>query len=628
MTMPSGVLPMFKRASFWAGTACFVLYTISFLLLLRSYTPADTEQTDTTLWALTTVTATIDGVSQEIQLPYTFEGLPSRTTVTLSATFTPPEGNSVYIQSQYTPIRIWIDNTVLYEAGQDGTYPAVMLDPAADGQILLLEHSGSAVTFVAEYASPVTQSSFTIQPFYFGDQDALYLMIFNNAGFPFVFSILLLLFGLFLCCVTLLVVTFEARAFPIFPLGLSIASAGCWLFCDSDIPITFFSSSAQLYLISIFAMAVFPVGFIWFALSMLNLRDKRLLRCVGLIEFIFAWLAVLMLLTGIVRSMIYVEMAFQVLVPLCFFIFSVYILYEYFTYRDETLQRFVLPITVFALFTILEFFNSQYQFAIIPVSFLEMGIILFILSVGIIAGLFMRDALGLQAQAQQAAFDMQLMRYQSELLKKHSNMMMDTADSLKKQRHDLRHQLTVIQRLADEQDLDALNEYLSTVIQQIPSAQMFFCSNPTVNAILSHYTALCQREGIALSVQVNLPAQSDGLPDVDYCVLFGNLLENAVEACRYLPEGERFITLSTHRRYHTLLITMENSFDGKFKRSDGLFRSRKRDAVGIGLTSVQSIAEKHGGDAQFKPNGTVFTSAVYLTPTPASTASPQGTPRT
>lgn len=605
---------MYKRVATFGMAALFVVYALSFVVLMRRYDPQwqENEQADTTLWSLSTVTATIDGVSQQIQLPYTFEGLDDRTEVVLTASFIPPEGDAVYIESTYTPVSVYCDGTLLYEYGQDGTFPAAMLDPALSAQILSLDSEGDSIEFTVVYLAPVTQDSFTVNVFYFGYQDALYNMVFDTAGFPFIFSILLVLLGLLLVVITLLVSTFERRAFPIVPLGCSILLAGLWLFCESNIATIFLGMPTRLFLISTYAMAIFPIGLMWFALDMLTLRHKRVLFGVACVEFLCTFVSIFLLLFGVVSSAIYINEAFHYIVPACIGMFSLYILYEYFIYRDDTLQRFVLPITIFALFSTLEFFNTRYAFAYIPVSFLEMGIILFILAVGILAGLFMRDALGMQAQHQQAAFEIQLMSYQAELLKKHSGLMMDTADSLKKQRHDLRHQLTVIQDLAQQDDTTALNEYLSGVMQQIPSAPMFYCSNATVNAILSHYAAVCERAQIDFTVDLNMPDQTEGFPDIDYCVIFGNLLENAVEACGYLPAQERVIRLSSSRRYHTLMIRMENSFDGQYKRSAGIYRSRKRNANGIGLTSVQSVAEKHGGDAHFKPDGTTFTCSIYM----------------
>ncbi len=293
-------------------------------------------------------------------------------------------------------------------------------------------------------------------------------------------------------------------------------------------------------------------------------------------------------------------------------LFALYVLYEYIRYHLASLQHFAFPSVILALFTVLEVLNNRFDFANLPFTFFQAGIMMFMAAMGIWAGLFVRNSLALQGEKQQAEMNLQMMAYQSELLKKHSNMMMDTADSLKKQRHDLRHQLRVIQDLARQPDTAPLNEYLSTVIAQVPTAPMFYCTNVTINAIISHYATLCAREEIDFTIDLVLPDQSEAVQDIDYCVVFGNLLENAVEACSYVAPDERFIHLNTRLRYDTLLLTMENSFDGQYKREQRFFRSRKRNATGVGLASVQSIAAKHGGDATYKPEGTVFTSSVYL----------------
>jgi hypothetical protein len=64
---------------------------------------------------------------------------------------------------------------------------------------------------------------------------------------------------------------------------------------------------------------------------------------------------------------------------------------------------------------------------------------------------------------------------------------------------------------------------------------------------------------------------------------------------------------------NTLVIRMENSYSGRLRRWGRFYLSGKRDEVGIGLTSIASIADAAGGNASFYPEGDVFVSDVYLT---------------
>ena len=79
-----------------------------------------------------------------------------------------------------------------------------------------------------------------------------------------------------------------------------------------------------------------------------------------------------------------------------------------------------------------------------------------------------------------------------------------------------------------------------------------------------------------------------------------------------MTQGERFIRIRCALRGQMLTITMDNSFDGRVSMYAGRFRSAKRNDYGIGLTSIEAIAEEHHGAARFRAEGTVFQSSVYL----------------
>lgn len=607
---------MYKRSVILTCFIIFTFYIFSFLLLRNDYIDftKNSATEDATVLTLSTMTATINGVSEEITLPYTFTDLEDRTEVILTATVSIPERYVFYIESKYTPLQIYLDNFLVYEYGQEGSFPASLLDPAETAQIVGAEWvytTRETMQLTLIYQSPVTQNYFTVSPIDFGLPSSLYRQAFMKEGFPFLFGIALALVSVFLIFVACFIVAMERAAIRLLPLGWAGVMAGFWLVCSCDLTALLIDAPTWLYLISIYAMAAFPVPLIWFALSILHLRSHKFLFTVSLVEISFAIASIYLLHSGLVRSMIRVEQAFHIISPIAIILLAGYVLYEYITYHTASLQSFAYPAIIVALFTVLEILNNRFSFANLPVTFFQIGIMVFMFSMGLLGGQFMRDSLSLQTKVQQSNLNLQMMEYQATMLKKHSSLIIDTADDLRKQRHDLRHQLTAIHNLADKEDLEGLRRYLAEVMQRVPSEQFFYCNHTTINAILSHYASLCAKAGISLTIDVNIPPHSE-IADTEFCVIFGNLLENAVEACSYLPEEKRQISIRSQTRYNNLLINMENSFDGYLKRKGSVFRSRKRDANGIGLSSIQSVAERHGGGVQFKTQDELFISYVYL----------------
>ena len=215
------------------------------------------------------------------------------------------------------------------------------------------------------------------------------------------------------------------------------------------------------------------------------------------------------------------------------------------------------------------------------------------------------------ALRQRLIFESRLLDMQLEEEEKRGLLLMETAEQTRQMRHDLRHHLTAIQAMAGD-DNPRLSEYIATLIRDIPTAVHDYCENPTVNSIVSHYAARCHREGIAFSARLTVPAQNEGLDDRSLCVVFANLLENAVEACERMAGGDKFVRLNSSLEYGVLTITMDNSFDGKAAVKDGNFYSSKRtDTPGMGLSSIRAVAKAHHGDARFEADGRVFRSSMY-----------------
>ena len=133
-----------------------------------------------------------------------------------------------------------------------------------------------------------------------------------------------------------------------------------------------------------------------------------------------------------------------------------------------------------------------------------------------------------------------------------------------------------------------------------------------VSVILSHYAGICKGEQIEFHAKLIVPEMSETSLNSDLAIIFGNLLENAIEACLKIDKEKRFIRISSDISYDMLIITMDNSYDGNLLSVDGRFRSTKREGFGIGLSSVQSVAEKYGGNARFEDKDGHFQSSVYI----------------
>ncbi len=185
-------------------------------------------------------------------------------------------------------------------------------------------------------------------------------------------------------------------------------------------------------------------------------------------------------------------------------------------------------------------------------------------------------------------------------------------DETKAARHDLRHHLTLIQAYLEAGDNQKLKEYIGQYQQTVAEDSTFsLCKNYTVDTIVRHYIEKAKSASVHTDILLNLP-EKIVIAESDLCIVFGNLLENALESCDRQNTGERFITVSAALVGDYMVITVDNSFEGSILKENEVFLSSKRNGKGIGITSVQAVAEKYHGQAKFEFSEQIFRSSVML----------------
>lgn len=174
-------------------------------------------------------------------------------------------------------------------------------------------------------------------------------------------------------------------------------------------------------------------------------------------------------------------------------------------------------------------------------------------------------------------------------------------------RHDFRHSVRLLLSLAEKGDADGIRthlaEYENRLAENAPEA---YCANAALNALFSYYHEMAVGAGIRLDWHLDLP---DPLPfsELDMAALFGNLMENAVEGCRTVPEESRYFCLTTEIRHgNRLYIVSTNCFDGKVRKGKNGYRSTRHGGTGIGLASIAAVSEKYGGSARASNSDTEF----------------------
>lgn len=198
--------------------------------------------------------------------------------------------------------------------------------------------------------------------------------------------------------------------------------------------------------------------------------------------------------------------------------------------------------------------------------------------------------------------------------KKHYEELKAQIEETNHVRHDMRQHLRVLATLMEREQYEEMQAYLYRYTREVQDCltARSYCKNQVMDAILHYYEEICAEKDISFQCQIEIPEET-GVKDTDFCRIFGNLLENAVEAAQVCGEGKsRFVQLDIRTKNNKILIKEENSCTGSLRKNRlGIF-SGKHSGQGIGTASIAKVAAYYGGLADFQEENGVFKAEIFL----------------
>ena len=167
--------------------------------------------------------------------------------------------------------------------------------------------------------------------------------------------------------------------------------------------------------------------------------------------------------------------------------------------------------------------------------------------------------------------------------------------------HDLKHILDRIEDKLTGEEAASLREAIQFYDANIKTG------NEVLDVVLCEKAMTCQKSGISFSCMAD-GEKLDFLTPVQTYTLFGNIIDNAVEAVKPLPLEERVISLSCWEEKDSLVVEESNYFSGRLELDHGLPATSKGDSSrhGFGTKSIQYIAAQYGGTMDIKVVDNMF----------------------
>ena len=179
-------------------------------------------------------------------------------------------------------------------------------------------------------------------------------------------------------------------------------------------------------------------------------------------------------------------------------------------------------------------------------------------------------------------------------------------------RHDMKNHIIALSALSRNKEWEKLDDYLKNMEGTALDTAGDLTGNKAVDAILYQKQRQAEWENIKWECDVRMP-KGCCINEFDLCVLFGNILDNALEACGRMRGDEcRFINIQAKTVKKCFLIEVKNSMDKAEKFTEGCTNKGDSQKHGIGLMNVSDVVDSYNGAVHKEFGKGIFVISILM----------------
>lgn len=169
--------------------------------------------------------------------------------------------------------------------------------------------------------------------------------------------------------------------------------------------------------------------------------------------------------------------------------------------------------------------------------------------------------------------------------------------NLRELQHDMKNHIVCIKELYGDEN--KAYDYIEKVNEEVENINIFNTGNSIIDIILSEKKRICIENNIEFNTQINI---NKGIPIevIDLSSIFSNALDNAIEACYKIKDGniKRYVDIKNMYVGNFLVIRVDNSKVNSIKIHNNKIVTDKADGFGhgFGISSIRRCAEKYDGE--------------------------------
>lgn len=178
--------------------------------------------------------------------------------------------------------------------------------------------------------------------------------------------------------------------------------------------------------------------------------------------------------------------------------------------------------------------------------------------------------------------------------------------------HDVNKHLNMIKEIYESNRAEEARNYANEIEHILkPLILHEYVKNPILNILLNDKKRCASLHQIDFKIEAG-SADLLFMEPVEVTTVFGNLLDNAIEACNLVTDERKFIDLRFDTYNMIVVINLSNSSNRALKWKAGRPMSKKGKNHGIGLLNVEQVVKKYDGNMTLKEENGIFNCSIIL----------------
>ena len=269
----------------------------------------------------------------------------------------------------------------------------------------------------------------------------------------------------------------------------------------------------------------------------------------------------------------------------------IYLIYKYNYEKVDIPKKYIAVICFIAIILVaLDYYIIEKSIVYDSQDIRLFSVVFFFFSIVMIILMF--DLILKLAENYQQKQELVLLELQNEMIVKAEKNTEQTFNLWRSSIHDYKHKVLVIKHWLDEGKIEELKDFIENESESLTQKVFYIkTGNEVVDAIINTKQNLAEKKGINFSVNVKIPSECI-VSDIDFVCIFGNLIDNAIEACE--KQTRKYLEVDINEVKKMILIKIVNSYNGE-KIDTSVTSKKEKTMHGIGIKNVKKIVAKYKG---------------------------------